>query len=187
MTLSAPLWAEVSDLPDSTQGDEKAQDALEFASFVLWSLSGRMYAPETVTREAYDTRQTLAYGAQVYPVFLDGMPVQHLVLQRLPVQHVRGVPPHPAARLPGPSHHRVWVNGVELHPSEWVLLDNAVLGLRSANSCNAQCITVEYSYGSGVPAGGKIAAVKLAEQLLLSTRAPRASCPPASPQSPARA
>ena len=169
MTVATPLWASVHDLQVKFQADEEvAVGALEFASFVLWSLSGRMYAPETVTREAYDTSQTLAYGAQVYPVFLGGSPYNISSCSDCPcsmcgVFHRTRLRGYPVRRI-----YRVWVNGVELHPSEWVLLDNAVLGLRGASSCNAQCITVEYVYGSGVPAGGKIAVVKLAEQLLLS-------------------
>ena len=47
---------------------------MEFASHVLWSLSGRLYGPVRVTTEAYETRNVLAPGNRVYPIFMDGKP-----------------------------------------------------------------------------------------------------------------
>lgn len=178
MLTTTPLpWASVSDLPAALQTDPGAQDALDFASFVLWSMSGRMYEPVQTTTEAYDARTTLAAGAQVYPVFIGGTPynvsgcadcacavcgVFHRTrLRGYPVQHI----------------NKVWVNGVLLAPTAYVLLDYAVLGLKTATACGAQCLTVEYVFGAGVPPGGKNAAVKLASELILSGQGAPCSLP----------
>jgi hypothetical protein len=165
------LWASVTDLPSDLQGDEDAAlDALEFASFVLWSLSGRMYTPVQVTQESYDTTQTLAWGAQVYPLFMDGVPYNttacgNCACQNCGVFHRTRLRGYPVRRILG-----VAADGRIISPSECVILDYSVLGLTSLDSCNVRCLTVEYEYGTGVPAGGKNAVAKLAEELLRNAR-----------------
>lgn len=169
LQTAPPLWASVSDLPEDMQTDEDAATAaLEYASFVMWALSGRMYGPVQTTTEAYDTRSTLAMGAQVYPLFLNGNPYNVSGCADCPCA-VCGV--FHRTRLRGyPVQYisKVWVNGELLDPVAYVLLDYSVLGLKTISACNARCITVEYAFGAGIPPGGKNAVVKLASELLLS-------------------
>lgn len=178
--MTSSTWASPSDLRDdlvADVGEPRALDALEFASYVLWALSGRIYGPVRTVIEAYDTRQTLASGAKPYPVFLNGRPYNTSACSKCScvgcgVYHrtrLRGYPVR--------SILDVWVNGCLLSRHDYALLDMSVLGLMSADVCNAQCMVVRYAYGSGVPAGGKNAVVKLAEQLLEAGRGGECSLP----------
>lgn len=163
------LWASVSDLDIKFQDDEvKALDALEYASFVLWALSGRSYTPETITMEAYDTTQSLARGSEIYPVLQNGSfynvsACGDCVCSGCGIFHRTRLRGYPVRYIID-----VWADGQLLPRDKYVLLDNAVLGLKSGCACAAKCLVVKYAYGSGTPPGGKRAAVKLAEQLLLS-------------------
>jgi hypothetical protein len=64
----------------------------------------------------------------------------------------------------------VWADGELLPRSSYVLLDSSVLGLTGLASCNIRCLTVRYIYGTGVPPGGRMAAVKLATEMLEGMR-----------------
>jgi hypothetical protein len=168
----------VTDLPIDLQTDEAAAtEALEYATFVLWALSGRMYYPVTTTIEAYDTRMTLAAYANVYPVFLYGTPYnlsgcRDCACSACGVFHRTRLRGYPVQNIIS-----VVVDGTLLSASEYVLLDYSVLGLTSPSACNARCITVEYEHGSGIPPGGKNAVVKLASELLLSATGAQCALP----------
>jgi hypothetical protein len=71
----------------------------------------------------------------------------------------------------------VWADGVKLMPGEYVVLDNAVLGLTTSAYCNVRCLVVRYAYGTGVPPGGNAAVAKLAEQLLQSATGGKCDLP----------
>jgi len=178
LQTAPPLWASVSDLPVDLQTDEAATlAALEYASFVMWALSGRMYGPVQTTTETYDTRSTLAAGSSIYPVFLNGNPYNISGCMDCPCA-LCGVFHRTRLRgYPVQSISKVWVNGELLNPSTYVLLDYSVLGLTTISACNAWCITVEYTFGSGVPPGGKNAVVKLASELLLSAAGAQCALP----------
>lgn len=177
-----PLWASVADLPDDLVdhpqvGVQRATEALEFASYVLWSLSGRSYSPANVTTEAYDTRQALSAGTRVYPVFMGGRPYNTTACSKCACS---GCGVFHRTRLRGYPVRTVidvWVDGCLLSPHDYVLLDNSVLGLMNGAVCGAQCLVVKYVWGSGVPPGGKNAAAKLAQELLESARGGDCSLP----------
>ena len=173
MPTQTLLWAEASDLPDRFQDPtrhDEVMDALEFATFILWSLSGRMYSQETTTTEVYSTKQALAYGSQIYPVFMGGSPYNvsscsDCACRGCGIFHRTRLRGYPVRKI-----NWVWLDGRFLAQNEYVLLDYSVLGLRNnASACNANCLIVNYDYGSGPPPGGKRAAVKLAEELLRSS------------------
>lgn len=164
--MTSPLWAHVSDLPEDLQTEPTALSALEYATFVLWSLSGRRYAPMQTLIEAYDTRYTFRKRGEFYPLFHNGKPyntydcedcvcsgcgIMHRTrLRQSPVQHILDV----------------WLDGKLLERCEYVLLDYAVLGLKTDAACGAECIVVRYAYGTGVPPGGTRATARLAEELI---------------------
>ena len=171
-------WASLSDLKGELASDViKAEEALEFASFILHSLSGRKYGPTRITTEAYDTRSTLMSGAQPYPALING---EFYNISSCSKCSCAGCGVFHRTRLRGypvSSIIDVWINGCVLSRDEYVLLDNSVLGLTSAATCNAKCIVVQYAYGTGVPPGGKRAVAKLAEELLESARGGECSLP----------
>lgn len=166
MGSSLALWASVEDLTlHPGQDDSTGTEALEIATSVLWNLTGRMYAAPQMVTEGYDTTRTLMRGAEVYPVALDGefynlardccssCGILHRTrLSRYPIRDIRGV----------------WVDGQQIPRAETVLLDNSVLGLTTAKACGGRCLVVQYVYGTGVPAGGGSAAIRLANELLSS-------------------
>ena len=171
-------WASPSDADFAADFKfETVEDAIEFASFVLWSLSGRRWGPVKVTTEAYDTRSSLAAGSQVYPVFQGGKAYN---VSSCGSCQCAGCGVFHRTRLRGypvRSIFEVWVNGCSLPRSDYVLLDNSVLGLMNPEACGAKCIVVKYAYGSGVPPGGKNAVLKLAKELLESSRGGDCSLP----------
>jgi hypothetical protein len=172
-------WASLDDLEPElvSRGALKASEALQYASFVLWSLSGRLYTPIRTTIEAYDTRSTLSSGAQVYPAMLNGKMYNISSCSKCQCQgcgvfhrtRLRGYPVR--------SIVDVWINGCRLPRDDYVLLDKSVLGLMNPESCGATCIVVEYQFGTGVPAGGKNAVARLAEELLRSSQGTECALP----------
>lgn len=173
-------WITVSDLPDTSLSDMGlAQDAVDYSNYVLWSLTGRRYSAVTVTTESYDTRHTLLAGRDIRPVLRDGSfyndsfstcrscvcsgcGVRHRMrLRGYPVQHIIDV----------------WVSGCRLERDDYAVIDNSVLGLWNPRACNAACVTVEYSYGTGVPPGGKLAAVRLATELIAARQGEQCQLP----------
>jgi hypothetical protein len=164
-------WASLDDVRKELvldAGVPAATEALDFASYMLWGLSGKLYGPIRTVTEAYDTREALKGGSRPYPVLLNGSVYNTTgcgacscsgcgVFHRT---RLRGRPVR--------SILDVWVNGKRLSRDEYVLLDQSVLGLMSSAVCGATCMTVRYAYGTGVPPGGHRAAVRLAEELLKS-------------------
>lgn len=169
MGNNASFWAHSLDLDSALVNkfhEDRVRDAMEYASYVLWSLSGRKYNPVQCTIEQYDTTSSLAFGSQVYPMFINGTPYNvsgcsDCPCNRCGVFHrtrLRGYPVHGIVD--------VWLNGRLLDRSEYVLLDYAVLGLLTPEACGARCLVVKYAFGTGIPPGGRMAAIKLAENLL---------------------
>lgn len=156
-------WALISDLlkPEHPQ----AQQALDISSEVLTALSGHLYQESHTVNEMYDTRQTLAPAAELYEATYHGLLVEHVrpgcecnscgVVHRI---RLRGRPVR--------SIIEVHVGGRNLNPNEYLLLDHAVLGFLTSDACCAGCIMVRYRYGANIPAAGKFAAIKLANELV---------------------
>lgn len=175
--MTSPLWAQVSDLPADLREEPNALKFLEYATFVVWSLSGRRYAPTQTLIEAYDTRDTFRKRGDVYPMFHNGRPynvydcescvcsgcgIMHRTrLRQAPVQHILDV----------------WLDGKFLNRKQYVLLDYSVLGLKTDEACGAECIVVRYAYGTGIPPGGTLAVARLAEELLRASLGQDCSLP----------
>jgi hypothetical protein len=169
------LWAQVSELsPGLIATDEDklaALEALEYASFVLHALSGRRYSPARTITEIYDTRITLGYGAEPYPVLINGSVYNvcngcvECCCNVCGIFHRTRLRGQPIRSVDG-----VWVDGVQLLPSNYLVLDNSVLGFTQVEVCNAHCLVVTYTYGSGIPPGGRLAVLKLATELLNYSR-----------------
>jgi hypothetical protein len=169
------LWAQVSELsPELIATDEDklaALEALEYASFVLHALSGRRYSPARTITEIYDTRVTLGYGAEPYPVLINGSVYNvcngcvECCCNVCGIFHRTRLRGQPIRSVDG-----VWIDGVQLLPSNYLVLDNSVLGFTQVEVCNAHCLVVTYTYGSGIPPGGRLAVLKLATELLNYSR-----------------
>jgi hypothetical protein len=172
--VSSTAWATETDLPSLTVAPpttpELIEEALEFASFVVWRLSGMLYAPVQLITEAYDTRLSLCMSSQIYPIFLQGSPYNIAACSQCACSNC-GVFHRTRLRgYPIRGVYDVWADGIKLADNEYVVLDNSVLGLTTSKYCNVRCLVVRYAYGTGVPPGGRAAVAKLADQLLLSAR-----------------
>jgi hypothetical protein len=166
-------WVVIGDLSPTIRsqvavGD--AADAIEMASFVISQFAGGLYRPISCVTEIYDTRETLSYGSQIYPALYNGQLLNCTSCATCTcecagcgITHRTLLRGHPVREVCG-----VWADGVPLEPNQYVLLDNAVLGFINGAPCDVKCLVVRYYYGTGVPAGGKNAVIKLAEQLLVS-------------------
>lgn len=158
------LWASVSDLPDEYRSDTiLAERALRYSSFILWSLTGQRFTPNTSVIEYYDTRKTLVRGSTIYPMFIDGQPynvnpsctcscgITHTIrLREQPVRWINGV----------------WVNGEPLDATQYILLDNSVVALLGSAACGSSCVKISYVYGTGLPQEAKSVAATFAIEFL---------------------
>jgi hypothetical protein len=146
------------DLDDPTS--VHAEDAVRFASEILYSLSGEKYTGIQTTTEHY-TSDTLA-TMQTAPVVVRGSiihaPVQqglrNLRLRHNPIRHIVSIEAD-GVELPADSYNIV--NGSYLIRADrlpWIL------GVQSG-------LTVTYTHGSKIPAAGKIAAMRLANEYVL--------------------
>lgn len=165
------LWAQISELPaDLITSDEDkliALELLEYATFVLHSLTARRYSPMRTVTEIYDSRVSLAYGAEPYPTLINGTfynacnGCSECCCSHCGVFHRTRLRGQPVRQVTG-----VWAEGVELLAGQYMVLDNSVLAFTNAEVCNTHCLVVEYVYGAGIPPGGRLAALKLATEML---------------------
>lgn len=157
------MWASVENLSDPY--NPRADEAIAAASHILWGLSGRKYAGSQSVVEFYDTRSGIGwldslqaqalfqvYGTN-YTLCTDcGFP-HRLRLRHQPVQRILSVE----------------LNGVAVAPTDYALLNNAILGFPYGSiACGATCARVSYIWGVNPPAGGRAAAASLANQFLLA-------------------
>lgn len=163
------LWASVDDIvPPPGLSDDDVLEALEIASTTLWNLTGRLYSPEQRVVEGYDTQHVLNRRSEVYPLYSDGAVYnitgcESCVCTNCGVTHRTRLRGYPVKGV-----HAVWIDDVLLNPADVVILDNAVLGLFTTRACCARCIVVDYTYGTGIPPGGRRAAIKMANEFLSS-------------------
>lgn len=157
-------WITVSDLavPDSPY----AQEAIEYATFVLYKLSGEKYPGISRATETYVAEARAATHAD--PVSTEALhniqrisvPTSIQYPQRL---YLRGTPAHEV--------FSVQYGETVLDPSEYILFNKRFLKLSNGAVWNYACdqrgITVEYSYGMMPPSAGRMAASTLANELLI--------------------
>lgn len=144
----------------------RAEEAIDMASFILWSLSGRQFTGIRTVTEVYSTHTAMAAKAEPYPSYLHGHfynAASDCCCSGCGVFHRIRLRGTPVRRI-----IKVHVDGRLLQPDEYVLLDHGVLGFLTPNACGAECITVEYMYGF-LPPGGADAAALLANELLLAS------------------
>lgn len=171
--MQTPLWMDPELL--ARQGSleyELAHEAAEFATHVLWALSGRRYTGVVTTTETYeyvasDATMSLVSSAlsqRGTPVLTNGVVINtaagscschttghaHLRLRGFPVQSVSSVV----------------VNGSAVDRADYWLENRSVLSLKAPSRSNEICTAVvTYSYGTGIPAAGRSAAAQLAREL----------------------
>jgi len=146
-------------------GDPHAPLAVAVATELLIQLTAGLFPGIHQVTELYDTRTSMAADAALYPITLRGIDyrtinrgcecgscgVMHRIrLRGQPVRHILSVV----------------VNGQPLQPTEYVLLDHSVLGFLTSAACCAGCVTVQYEYGAPPPSAGRLAALKLANELV---------------------
>lgn len=161
------LWVTPEDM-DGYRTEPYSQLAAEFASYVLWAMSGRRYNCPTTVTEHYECACT-AYIApsalNTGPILLHGGVVNAsgrgcgcgVLHTRI---HLRG---RPVTQV-----HRVISSGVELDPGSYRIVNGnqleAALGV-IWNPCNVE---VTYTHGLNLPAAGRMAAKSLAIELVKS-------------------
>lgn len=156
----ATLWISASDTIDPT--GPYTESAVQFASFILYKLTGEKYTGTRTTTEVYtsdtgtpNVTNPAVISGNMYnlPKFADGQ--RNLRLKNTPVRSVSSV----------------IYQGRELDPSEYSLRNNSYIV--QTNSVpwilnNVQELSVTYTYGTPVPSAGKRAAIRLANELILA-------------------
>lgn len=155
----AKLWISASDTIDPT-GPYTAS-AIEYASFILYKLSGEKYTGISTTTEAYTsenytsiTSSPALISGKMYnlPRLNDGF--RNLRLRHQPVQSIQSIE----------------YMGQVMDPSEYSLRNNAYVVRNQSLPWLLDPInelTVTYTYGTMPPAAGKRAAIRLANELIL--------------------
>lgn len=155
----ATLWISAADTIDPT--GPYTESAVEFASFILYKLSGEKYNGIQTTTEVYTadvsmsstTSPALIYGNMYnLPKLTDGQ--RELRLRHTPVRSVSSVS----------------YMGRELDPSEYTLRNSSYLVQKNALPWilnPIQELTVTYSYGTPPPSAGRRAAIRLANEIIL--------------------
>lgn len=156
----AMLWISASDTIDPT--GPYTESAVETASFILYKLSGEKYSGIQTVTEAYnsDTYSSI----QIEPAFVAGNIYNTTLLadgfRNLRLRHT-----------PVRSIESITFLGRTLDPSEYTLRNNAYIVREHSLPWLLEPIndlTVSYTYGTPPPAAGKRAALRLANELILS-------------------
>jgi hypothetical protein len=157
----ATLWISAADTIDPT--GPYTDSAVHFASEVLYKLSGEKYTGIQSVTEVYTSQAAMSnyspsvIGGQMYnlPKLSEGQ--RNLRLRNTPVRAVSSV-----------IHL-----GRELDPSEFSLRNNSYLVRHNALPWVLDPVhelSVSYTYGTPPPAAVKRAAIRLANELILSDR-----------------
>jgi hypothetical protein len=153
----AILWLKSSDTV-APSGVYTA-DAIATASLILYKLSGEKFAGVQTTTESYGSG--LYSPMQMEPVVVQGS------IRNIPLQ--AGLRELRLRNSPVVSVQSITHAGVLMDPSEYSLRNNAYVV--RANSVPwildpLYDLTVSYTYGSAIPAAGKRAALRLANELI---------------------
>jgi hypothetical protein len=158
----ATLWISAADTIDPT--GPYTESAVHFASEILYKLSGEKYTGIQTVTEVYTSQAVLStvtnphlISGQMYnlPKLSEGQ--RNLRLRNTPVRAVNSV-----------IHL-----GRELDPSEYSLRNNSYLVRQHALPWVLDPVhelTVTYTYGTPPPVSGRRAAIRLANELILSDR-----------------
>lgn len=158
----ATLWISAADTIDPT--GPYTDSAVQFASFILYKLSGEKYTGIQSITEVYTTDAVASnatspaiINGSMYnlPRFSEGH--RNLRLHQTPVRSITSV-----------THL-----GRELDPSEYSLRNNSYLVRPNSQPWildPANELSVTYTYGTPAPLAGKRAAIRLANELILSDK-----------------
>ena len=165
------LWVQPEDLGDYAN-TEYAAEAAQTASFMLWAMSGRKYTGVTTVTERYTcvlrnnrmgpstkTNSPVLFGGDVYNIPSgDYDEYSELVAD--------GLSPDARIRLRGRPVVKIIAmrnkTGLILDPSSYYLVDHSTIHVVAGTPwtpCNTE---ITYTYGTPVPAAGKMAARTLA-------------------------
>jgi hypothetical protein len=163
----AVTWITGEDTNDP--GSPHADAAAEAASWVLYKLTAEKYPGIRTTTEWYGLESARCNSCEAFGLYdawisdnSFSFPHRHLAIESQPsVIKLRGRPAH--------SITEVEVDGETLDPSQYALWSNAVLG-RVGETCwdFNRGVTVTYKYGINPPELGRIAAIRLANEIILS-------------------
>lgn len=168
------LWIMPGELTDPT--NPHAYEACKAASYVLWAFSGRKYHGLRTVTERYECpcRSSDLPGFNIFP-YLDGTGVvrNQMIVDRLSSCGCAGTinGQHTRLRLRGaPVRHVETVldpSGEEIVKANYKIVNGRLLQLTGTNvdTCGLE---ITYTYGVNVPQAGRIAARKLADQLILA-------------------
>jgi len=155
----ATLWISASDTIDPT--GPYTESAVQFASFVLYKLSGEKYTGIQTVTEVYTsdlatsniTNPSLISGNMYnVPKLTEGQ--RNLRLRNTPVRSIVSLS----------------YQGRELDPTEFSLRNNSYLVRQNSLPWvldNVNELSVTYTYGAPAPLAGKRAAIRLANELIL--------------------
>lgn len=164
------LWIMPDELSVDALDDNMAKEASRLASFILWAYSGRRYSAVRTVTETYECPCTSETSSrfEVVPSLLSGAvinePKDGCGCQGLSSGR------HTRLRLHGRPVRRVQEvrKGSEtLDPSSYSVQNSGLLTIHSGNF-DVCGIEVTYTYGTGIPTGGRLAAKLLAEEFAKS-------------------
>jgi hypothetical protein len=173
--MSNNFWIQPEDLGDYSY-TEFTEEAIRTASYLLWAMSGRKYTGETTVTERYTctlrnnrmgpstkTNSPVLFGGDVYNIpsgdydeyselTSDGMsPDSRIRLRGRPVTKIHAI------------RNR---NGGIVDPSSYYLVEHSTVHIKAGTPwtpCNTE---ITYTYGTPVPAIGKMAARTLAIEFI---------------------
>lgn len=165
------LWVTPAELGQYAN-TEFAQEACEAASYLLWGMSGRKYTGVTTVTEKYVcAKRAYRIGASsknYYAALISGE------VYNIPISDfdqyaelvADGLSPESRVRLRGRPVTQIHAirtrDGKIVDPSGYYLVDHSTIQASSGVPWTPCNIEVTYSYGSEVPAAGKMAARTLA-------------------------
>lgn len=157
--VSPWITADMLAYPESPYADL----AIDYASYILYRLTGEKYPGVMSTVEGYvyetnpGTTETTALQNRDRVI---GVPASINHPQRL---YLRGTPVH--------QINDVWVDGELIDPSEYALFNKRFLKMRSGMPWGYGCknggVTVDYTYGMLPPKAGILACITLANEVLI--------------------
>jgi hypothetical protein len=164
-------WIEKSEIGD-LQYTEYADEAVQTASYLLWAMSGRKFTGTTTVTERYVCAKRayrLGASSSNYGGVLIGGEVFNIPINDFDNYAelvADGLSPESRIRLRGRNVRQIHAvrnrEGLILDPSSYYLVDHSVLQATAGVPWTPCNVEVTYTYGSPVPAAGKMAARTLA-------------------------
>jgi hypothetical protein len=155
------LWVNAADTVDPTS--PSAEWAVQFASFILYKLTGEKYRGTTTSVDTYvlDSVGNLQYAPYVINGDIENLPVRNYEGKGIHKLYLRGTP------VIGVDS--IMIDGEMLNPSEYRLVNNAYLVRNDRKPWlidDLSEVIVTYRHGTPPPNAGKLAALRLANELI---------------------